>query len=71
MAVYHLKSPIVGVEQSTTGMHIRRIGAGEVLTVPDTGQEKGLIEAVCRGQSVAIFVEDLMQRAEKVEARGA
>lgn len=71
MAIYLLKAPIIAIEHSLTGMLIVRIAAGHKLTLPDTDQPTGLIEIDYGGRRVAIFIEDLKERAEKVQCAGA
>ena len=67
MARYRLKFAITGIVHSAAGMHITQITAGDTLTVPDTDQEKGLIEIVHQGRNVSVFIEDLRERAENIE----
>ena len=71
MAIYLLKAPIIAVEHSATGMLIVRIAAGNRLTVADTGPESGLIEIMYGGRRVSVFMEDLRERAERVQCAGA
>ena len=65
---YRLKSPIVGVAHSSTGMHIIHVAPGAILAIPDTNQQAGMIDTSYDGRTVEIFLEDLKQRAEPAEA---
>lgn len=67
MVAYRLNSPIVGVEHSATGLHIRQIAAGAVLTVADTAGQNGFLEVAYCGRKIAVFSEDLRKRAVPVE----
>jgi hypothetical protein len=67
MVLYRLKSSIVGVERSATGMSIARIAAGEVLTTPDIGDATGMVEIVYQGRNIAVHVEDLQLSAEALD----
>ena len=73
MVSYRLKSAIVGVERSSTGMRITNIAKGTVLTLPDTGNDKesGMIEIVYDCRYISVFLEDIRERGERVEARSA
>ena len=73
MFSYRLKSAIVGVERASTGMRITNIAKGTVLTLPDTGNDKesGMIEIVYDCRYISVFLEDIRERGERVEARGA
>ena len=72
MPSYRLKSPIVGVAHSPTGIHITQIDTGVVL---DMEKEKpgrtGMVEMVYQGRMVEVFLEDLLQRAELVDSSHA
>jgi hypothetical protein len=68
---YRLKAAIVGVERCSTGMRITNIERGTVLTIPDTDKESGMIEIVYQGRYVSVFLEDVRERSERVEARRA
>jgi tRNA U54 and U55 pseudouridine synthase Pus10 len=69
MVRYRLRAPLVGVEHSSVGMLIKRIESGEILSIPETGREDGLIEIVYKGRNVVIVIEDLRERAECLDAR--
>lgn len=73
MFSYRLKSAIVGVERSSTGMRVTNIARGTVLTLPDTDNDKesGMIEIVCQGRYVSVFLEDIRERGERVDGRHA
>jgi hypothetical protein len=67
---YRLKSAIVGVERSSTGMHITNIPCGSVLALPDTDKETGMVEIVFEGRNVSVFLEDIRERGEHVDRAG-
>jgi hypothetical protein len=69
MSTYQLKVPIVGVVRSISGMVITQFAPGEILTVPDGVQEKGMVEILHQGRIVSVFIEDLLERAESLEAK--
>jgi len=68
MSNYRLKSAIVGVEHSVDGMHITHIASGTILSIPDTERESGMIEIVHQGRNVSVFLQDLRERAERVDS---
>jgi hypothetical protein len=68
---YRLKLAIVGVERSSTGMRITNIARCTVLTIPDTDKETGMIEIVYDGRNLSVFLEDVKERGERVEASRA
>jgi hypothetical protein len=67
MARYRLRSPIIGVQRSSSGMRLIEIGAGEILIVPGTDQTGGLVEIVHRGKNVSVFIQDVADRGECIE----
>ena len=71
MFSYRLKSAMVGVERSSTGMQITNLASGTVLTIPDIGRVSGTIEIVYRGRYVSVFLEDVRERGERVDAHRA
>lgn len=71
MHIYRVISPIVCVEQSSTGMQIAQIATGEFLSVPALDGETGSVEIVYRGRNVSVFIQDLRNHAERAEQRGA
>lgn len=68
MPFYRLKSPIVGVAHSPTGMHIIHVAPGAILAIPDTNQQAGMVDTQYDGRTVEVFLEDLKERAEPAEA---
>jgi hypothetical protein len=68
---YRLKSAIVGVEHSPTGMHITHIASGAILHIPDTDRESGMIEIVYQGRNVSVFLQDVRERAERLDGHAA
>lgn len=70
MAQYLLKSPIIGVERSSSGMRLTHIGTGEIVSIPDD-EEDGLVELVLRGKNVCVFVQDVADRGERIETKPA
>jgi len=67
MAGYCVKSAIVGVEHSAGGMHITHIASGTILVIADTDRESGMIETVYEGRNISVFLQDLRERAERVD----
>jgi hypothetical protein len=67
MPSYRLNASIAGVEQSATGMRIVQIAAGEVLSLPEIEQDRGLVELVLPGRHVAVFAQDLRRRGSRVD----
>ena len=49
-------------------MRLTELGIGQILTTPETSMERGLVETACEGRVVAVFIQDLRERAECVEA---
>ena len=68
---YRLRLPILGVDRSPAGMHITHISSGEILSVPETDKKQGLVETIYQGRNVAVFIQDLNERAERVDGHGA
>jgi hypothetical protein len=68
---YRLKSAIVGVERRSTGMRITNIAIGTVLSIPDIDRDSGMIEIVNQGRYVSVFLEDIRERGERVDASRA
>lgn len=71
MFSYRLKSAIVGVERCSTGRRITNIAIGTVLSIPDTDRDSGMIEIVNQGRYVSVFLEDIRERGERVDANRA
>ena len=71
MLTYRLKSAIVAIERSKHGMLITNVPHGSVLTLPDPNQQSGMIEVVWQGRYVSIFVQDVRERGEYVDAKSA
>jgi hypothetical protein len=71
MMRYRLRAPLVGIEHSAIGMLIKRIDSGEILNIPETDREDGLMEIVYKGRNVVIVIEDLRERAECLESHRA
>lgn len=67
MARYRLRLPIVGVERSSAGMRLVQIGAGEILIVPDTDQDRGLAVIAYQGMNVNVFIPDVTDRGDLIE----
>jgi hypothetical protein len=64
MEILQLTSAIVGVEHSPSGERIIVIDAGVVLSRPQTkDRDRGFIDIVYDGRSVAVFLQDLNERA--------
>ena len=70
MFSYRLKSAVVGVERSVAGMRMTNIERGSVITLPDTDKDSGMIEIVCQGRYVSVFLEDVRERGERVDCAG-
>ncbi len=68
MLCYRLKSRIPAVEYLSTGNRITQLSAGQILSIPDTDKECGLVQTVCQGRNIAVFIEDLRLQDEWVEA---
>ena len=66
-----LRCPIVGVLHSPTGIDMMQIPSGEVLLIPVTDKEKGLVQIVHRGRTVAILLQDLHEKSERINGQGA
>jgi hypothetical protein len=66
---YGLKSGVVGVERSASGMHITNIVTGTILQIPDTDREVGMIEIVYQGRNVSVFLQDVRERSERADGR--
>jgi hypothetical protein len=49
-------------------MNITNIATGTVLTIPDTDKESGMIEIVYQGRNLSVFLEDVKERGERVDA---
>lgn len=71
MVRYRLTRSILVVTDSGMGMHLKQVAAGKVVATPDNHKQNGLVEVVCEGRSVSLFIEDLIERAERVKACGA
>ena len=69
--LYKLKSPIVGVEHSSSGMHITQIASGETLRIADNAGESGLVEIVYQERTIGVFLQDLRERGERVTGETA
>jgi hypothetical protein len=76
MYVYRIKTPTVAITRDegkatlitlSAGTEVRTRKAGPKL--PGTGMVD--IEIICRGTIAAMFVEDLEERGERVEAESA
>lgn len=61
----------MGVEHSATGMQIAHIAPGAILNVTETERQTGLIDTVYDGRTVAVFLQDLRERAEPVDGSQA
>jgi hypothetical protein len=68
---YRLKSPIVGVAHSATGIQITQIGTGVILDMDEKAGRGGMVETVYQGRMVEVFLDDLLQRAEVVDGSHA
>ena len=69
MRRYQLREAIVAVSREADGhMRIFTLAAGSVVTVDGSTRESGLVDAVCRDQTIAVFLEDLRERADITEA---
>jgi hypothetical protein len=67
MPSYRLSDSIAGVEQSSTGMHIVQIAAGEVIRFPEIERESGLVNLVFHGRNVTAFAQDLRLRSNRID----
>ena len=63
MQTLQLTSAIVGIEGPSSGKHIVVIEAGVMLKRPQTDRTKGFIDILYEGHNVAVFLQDLNERA--------
>lgn len=52
-------------------MQIAHIAPGAILNVTETERQTGLIDTVYDGRTVAVFLQDLRERAEPVDGSQA
>ncbi len=58
---------MVAVERTSTGMHIMQLPPGSLLRVPSFDRDKGIVEVRFGEQTVGVFIEDLKERASRVD----
>ena len=71
MSLYRLKSSILAVEYIGNRTEFINLSAGEILRVHDQDKQRGLMKIEYRGRTVAVFVQDLRERSDRIEAYGA
>ena len=62
-----VKAALIGIERISEGVQTVRLQAGDVLQVTNTDDVSGLVEAIYRGRTIIVSIEDLQARAERVE----
>ena len=70
MTAYRLSQPIAGVQFDQEADHpvMVRLMAGTMVTVTGEASGSGLVNIKANGQVVTVFLADLEERSEKVQA---
>jgi hypothetical protein len=65
---YRLKSATIAVEQGRPDgrMQLLTVPAGALIELAGEVQQSGLIDVKCKGRIVAMFLQDIENRSEKV-----
>jgi hypothetical protein len=64
---YRVKSFLAALEYIGANITIIEIPAGTVLSVPNTRRQTGLIETFYQGRVLLLFIEDLGDRARRID----
>jgi hypothetical protein len=67
ISTYRVNSFLAALEYVGTNITIIEIPAGTVLSVPNTRRQTGLIETCYQGRVLLVFIEDLADRARRID----
>lgn len=67
MANFRLKAPITAVAFTADGLCVMRISPGVIVQIPDIDRETGMIETVCSGRRISLFIQDVRKHGERID----